>query len=416
MGHARAAGGLDARALAAYGFLALPLATAALPMYVHLPSLYGGSLGMDLAVLGAVLLCARLADAFVDPLLGALNDRLRRPGLLAALGIALLTAGLLMALNPPRDGTALWPWLSAALVPVYLGYSLASVSYLAWGSLLGETAHERTKVTAVREAFGLAGVVSASVLPLMLATEMADGLARFSFALVPVALFGVVLLVTLAPRPAIAPRAPRFDLAAMLAPLAGHRFKTLLAVFVMNGIASALPATLVLFFVDDVLRARESAGLFLALYFVAGAASLPCWVALSRRAGKPTAWLAAMLLAIVAFCGAFALGEGDLAAFGVICVLSGLALGADLALPPAMLADTIRDAGHEARAGSYFGLWTFATKLSLALAAGLALPLLAHFGYEPGNPGTVRPLAYAYCLLPCLLKLAAAGALWTGIG
>ena len=114
--------------------------------------------------------------------------------------------------------------------------------------------------------------------------------------------------------------------------------------------------------------------------------------------------------------GAFALGEGDRAGFGAICVLSGLALGADLALPPAMLADALRSAGHEARAGAYFGLWTFATKLNLALAAGLALPLLAYFGYAPGTPDTARPLAYAYCLLPCMLKLAAAGALWAGIG
>ena len=57
--------------LAGYGILALPLAIAALPVYVHLPNLYGGVLGLNLAVLGAVLLFARLADAMVDPLLGA---------------------------------------------------------------------------------------------------------------------------------------------------------------------------------------------------------------------------------------------------------------------------------------------------------------------------------------------------------
>lgn len=409
-------GRLDPTALAAYGFLALPLATAALPVYVHLPNLYGGTLGMDLAVLGAVLLAARLADAFVDPLLGALNDWLQRPGLLAALGTVLLAGGLLMAFNPPRDGSALWQWLSAALVPVYLGYSLATVSYMAWGSLLGTSPHERTRVTAYREAFGLAGVVAASVLPPLLAPGIADGLSRFSFALLPVAALGVALLVARAPRPEPAPRAPGISVSAMLAPFSNRPFRALLAVYVVNGIASALPATLVLFFVDDVLRAHAASGVFLALYFTAGAASLPLWLALSRKTGKPAAWFAAMLLAVAAFAGAFALGEGDRAGFGAICVLSGLALGADLALPPAMLADALRSAGHEARAGAYFGLWTFATKLNLALAAGLALPLLAYFGYAPGTPDTARPLAYAYCLLPCMLKLAAAGALWAGIG
>ena len=118
--------------LAGYGILALPLAIAALPVYVHLPNLYGGVLGLNLAVLGAVLLCARLADAMVDPLLGALNDRLQFPRLAIVLGMSMLAAGTLMAFNPPADGLPLWLWLGCALVPVYLGYSLVSVSYLAW--------------------------------------------------------------------------------------------------------------------------------------------------------------------------------------------------------------------------------------------------------------------------------------------
>ena len=36
----------------AYGLLGLPLAFAALPIYVHAPKLYGGDLGLSLAVVG----------------------------------------------------------------------------------------------------------------------------------------------------------------------------------------------------------------------------------------------------------------------------------------------------------------------------------------------------------------------------
>ena len=407
---------LGAGRLTAYGILGLPLATAALPIYVHLPNLYGGALGMNLAVLGLVLLAARLADALVDPLLGALNDSLQRPRLLIALGTVFLSCGVLMAFNPPRDGTALWLWLSVALVPAYLGYSLVSISYLAWGALLGTTDHERTRVTAFREGFGIAGVVLASALPPLLAANLGDGLALFSVALIPTTFACAAILLFAAPRPPGMAHRHALSVSAMIAPLANPRFRSLFAVFILNGIASALPATLVLFFIDDVLGAPHLAGLYLALYFVAGAASLPLWVAISRRIGKPAAWLAAMLLAIAAFSGAFVLGNNDLAGFGVVCVLSGLALGADLALPPAMLADTLRTGGHESRAGAYFGLWTLATKLNLALAAGLALPLLAVLGYAPGDPGTVRPLYFAYCMLPCALKLAAAVVLWSTSG
>ena len=70
--------------------------------------------------------------------------------------------------------------------------------------------------------------------------------------------------------------------------------------------------------------------------------------------------------------------------------------------------------GERGRAeGAYFGWWNFAVKLNLALAAGLALPLLALAGYTPGarNAQALQALTLAYCILPCVLKLLAAGAL-----
>jgi len=407
--------GLSPAALAAYGAFGLPLAAAALPVYVHLPNLYGGVLHMDLALLGALLLAMRLADAFTDPLIGALNDRVRRPRLLVAIGALLLAGGLLAAFDPPRAGFPLWLWLGAALVPVYLGYSLASISYMAWGALLGDTAHERTRVTASREGFGLFGVVLASVAPALLASTLDAGLARY--ALLATAVIAVCAAITLTRAPA-PPRAPvlREGWRALGAPFANPGFAPLLAVFVVNGVASALPATLVLFFVEDALQRPQQAGMFLAAYFVAGAASLPLWVSAARRFGKPAAWLASMLLAVLAFAGAFALGAGDSTAFVLICIASGSALGADLSLPPALLADTIRERGEDARAGAYFGIWNFATKANLALAAGLALPLLGWLGYVPGDSSSVAPLYFAYCLLPCALKLAAAALLWRGLG
>ena len=53
--------------------------------------------------------------------------------------------------------------------------------------------------------------------------------------------------------------------------------------------------------------------------------------------------------------------------------------------------------------------------LNLALAAGVALPLLGSLGYAPGarDAHALQTLTWAYCLLPCALKLLAAGLLYT---
>jgi Na+/melibiose symporter-like transporter len=128
-----------------------------------------------------------------------------------------------------------------------------------------------------------------------------------------------------------------------------------------------------------------------------------------------------MLVAAAAFTGALGIGAGDVPAFALVCLLSGLALGADLALPAALLAD-IAEADDEAetekrqapKAGAYFGWWNLVAKLNLALAAGIALPALAWLGYQPGStgPDARAALITAYCLLPLLLKLLAATLAW----
>jgi Na+/melibiose symporter-like transporter len=193
--------------------------------------------------------------------------------------------------------------------------------------------------------------------------------------------------------------------------LANRAARRLFGVFMVNGIASAIPATLFLFFVADRLALATRGDLLLAAYFLAAAVSLPLWVALARRIGRAQAWRAGMLLAIAAFAWAFTLGPGDFAPFLVICVATGVALGADLSMPPALLADVIAADGAEADAGAHFGVWNLINKLNLALAAGLALPLVEWLGYRAGTPADGFALPAVYCLLPCGLKLIACAAL-----
>ncbi|UCV03129.1 MFS transporter [Dechloromonas denitrificans] len=396
----------------AYGLLGLPLAFAALPIYVHVPRFYAETFGMELALLGAILLGTRLLDAGIDPWLGWLADRVARPGMVA---IALLpfAIGFVALLNPPAEHAAIW--LAGSLALTYVGFSAASVAYQAWGADIGIDSGLRTKLTAAREGFGLLGVVLAAALPAVLASNLSDGIARLSWILPPLLL--IAALATFSRAGGTLPSAPPFAGGRLAQPLlpslrrvfADPAFRRLLGVFVANGIAAALPATLFLFFVADVLQLETASGPLLALYFIAGAASLPLWVKLAGRFGRVYAWLGAIGLSIAAFAGASLLASGDLWAFAAICIASGLALGADLALPAAIAADL---GERQGQAGACFGVWNFVAKLNLALAAGLALPLLALLGYVPGGTQGLGALTFAYALLPLGFKLLAGVLLW----
>ena len=406
------------RAGLSYGALGLPLAFAALPLYVVLPHYYASNLGLPLATVGALLLLVRLLDAGADPLLGRVSDRLYRRNVyvaLSALGVAalFLAAGMVGLFFPWVRGTsALAVWMTLGLLFTCLAHSLLVIAHQVWGVRLGGDSLQRSRIVAWREGLGLVGVVTASAL----AVVWGAGTMLWVFVS---ALLLSWLALWLAPRPPFINeleqlrerRRPQ-----LWQPLTQAPLRRLLCVFLCNGIASAIPAALMLFFAQDRLLASPAqTAVFLILYFVCAAFSMPFWLRLIARFGLERAWLMGMLLAVFCFAWAAGLQGGQIVAFAVICALSGAALGADLAVPGALLALLIERHGAQgAHDGAYLGWWNLVAKLNLALAAGATLPLLQWLGYEPGSqdPMALQRLAWMYALLPCVFKLIAAALLY----
>ena len=390
-----------------------------LPLFILIPSFYHQR-GVPLEVIGIALLVIRGIDAIFDPWIGQQIDRSTlsyRQWIYWSLPLAMLGFGL--SFHPVVGAEWLLVWMLATSALTYLSYSVLSVSYLAWGANLGVDAKDKARVTAWREGLGLFGVMLAAS---MMKTELLTALV---LTFVGLSAFAVAALATLN-----LPNKMQFELPFERPRAEGnqqplHRqawydhwsllwshsqFGKLMTIFLFNGIASAIPATLITFFVQENLHLAERLPLFLMSYFAVGALGMPLWLGLAKRYDLKLCWLLGMCLSIVAFAGAFALGEGDFWPFLVICCLTGLALGADLALPSALLAALIQTRkeslglakSHRLEA-SYFGLWSLATKANLAFAAGLSLPLLGLLGEEQ------RPLALSltYAALPCALKFVA---------
>ena len=411
------------RASAAYGLLGLPLAFVALPVYVHLPNLYAQQYGVPLAALGAVLLLSRSIDAVVDPWLGRWGDRLYRhswravwaAAVVLALAVALGFTALFFPPAAALSPTALLVWVGCALTLSHLAYSGLGILHQAWAARQGGGGIAQSRWVAWREGFALVGVLLASALPALWGWALTTALLVLMLAL------GLFTWQQTA-RNALASDGgvPQgHAVGSLWQPWQHAGFRRLLMVFMLNGLASAVPATLVLFFVQDLLQAPKAMEpLFLGLYFAAGALSFPLWLKVIDRLGLLRTWATGMALSVLAFVSVVTLGAGDTTGFLLVCALSGMALGADLTVPGALLNQLIDRCGERGRTdGAFMGWWNLATKLNLALAAGLSLPLLGLWGYAPGQQGAgaVLALGLAYGLLPCVLKLLAGLALYLGL-
>lgn len=422
-------GALSTRQLFAYAGFALPLAMVALPIYMFVPQFYAQG-GLSLAWVGAVLLGVRLLAAFIDPLLGSWiesgNNAYHRFILIA---LPLLLLGFLALFHPPQLAVVgmvgLGLWFVVSLSILYLGFSLATIAHQSWGAALAPEAGQRARITGAREGCALLGVVLAA----SLSARSHLGALTLAFCVC----LGLAATCLLAQRAMRLPPGPAADATAAAAgshgwrlPLQQPRFRALFAVLLVNGIASAVPATLFLFFVGDYLQAANYAPGLLLLFFGTATCSIVPWVRAAARWGEARAWMVGMLWSALIGVWAFALPIGSagsagavggagagVVGFAIICGLSGLALGADLALPAALLTGVIASAGHSKQhEAAYFGVWNWGVQITLALSAGISLPVLSLCGFVPGQGVALTSLVSAYALLPCALKLLAAGLLW----
>ncbi len=409
---------LPGRTLLVYGVLALPLAALNLPLYVFLPTFWASEVGLGVTAVGAALLAARLLDTVTDPLIGEWSDRTRsrlgrrRPWVIA--GTPLVALGAWALFHPADDATALSLFVWSGIA--YLGWTMVVLPYTAWGAELSSDYHERTRITTFREAFTIAGVAVGASLPALLGGEVELGrilhwLAIGVVAVLPLCLVAVLKLIPEAPPPV--GEVARFW-TEFRHLWANRPFRTLVAAFLLNSMANGLPATLFLLFAQQRLEAGAATGWLLLVYFLSGVLAAPLWLALSYRIGKHRAWVASILWACAVFATVPLLGPGDVGWFFAICALSGASLGADLALPAAMQADVVdldRTLSGRSRTGFFFAVWSMATKLSMALAVGIAFPILGAVGFDTagGNhAGALWTLTLLYGVAPIPIKLAAA--------
>jgi GPH family glycoside/pentoside/hexuronide:cation symporter len=384
--------------LPAYGLFAGLLAAAGLPLYIHAPKFYVDQYGVSLAALGSVLFGLRLLDVVQDPLLGRLAGRLRQWRGMAVTGAVALMAAALLGLFAVTPPIAPLIWFALMLTGVFSAFSFLTICFYAQGvdraGRMGAGGHLR--LARWRETGALLGVCAAAVAPAAL-----GGFTMFALAFAVLAVLAALAMQR--EWRAISPPDSGFGPV-----LRDAQARKLLLAALVNAAPVAVSSTLFLFFVESRLQAPGAEGPLLLLFFLSAALAAPAWSRAAERLGAKPVLIAGMVLSIVSFGFAITLGAGDVWAFGVICVASGAALGADMTLLPALFAARMERIAPGATGA--FGLWSFVSKFTLAFAAVTLLPALQAAGFSPGaqnDAAALTALSLAYGAVPCVLKVMA---------
>ena len=422
---------LPLSAILGYGAGNFAFSLLGLVVAVNLQFFYTDYVGLSAGLVAWALLFARLFDAFVDPLMGWLSDRThtrfgrRRPWMLGvALPLGVAFYGLFAP--PQLEGQgALLGYLMLLYTGTFLLWTVGAIPYYSLGAEMTDDYHERTQLIAVREGWGLAGLLCATILPAYLIHLRGgrDGYAAMGAMLgAATALFLFGAGVVSRERSEFSGRESMNPYRGIVRTLQNPHFRPLLAAFALSAIAGAVPATLVIYVAVYVIGTPEwwtqgapdwlpTWSYYLLLYFASAVVALPFWSRVAATRGKKATWGIAIALATGTSAACFWLDDGSIGLFSVILVLGGASFGNYLALPPSMVADLIdHDEASTGmrREGSYFALWSFATKAGNAITGFAALQVLEHVGYVPGQPQTAAVklwMLWMYSWFPALFYL-----------
>lgn len=406
--------------LTRYGFFAFPAAISLLTMQVYLPTYLSESSGLSFTTIGVIFLLARLVDTISDPMIGYWSDR--TPAKLGKRRIWLVVGTPVFLVI--FYGLLLIPYTPAILLLMlslwYIAGTALIVPYYAWGAEVESGYSEYTRFTSSRALFGLLGSLAALILPAVLITDnnISDTI-ELSIVLAAITFVIALLLIYSVPNhteniPEQTTLFTAFDVFSK-----GSLFNTLIFSQLVNGVANALPATLFILFSTYVLNAPDMVGPLLVMYFLTAAITIPFWAWAGNKWGKELCWRIAMSIAAVVFMGTIFVDENNVTLFIWITIITGLMAGADLNLPASMLADLVDkdESDHDARrTGVYYAIWGTTSKLTFAIAIGIAFPLLdagTFFSTATGLQSdisvsnTINPfwLTMIYAFIPACLKL-----------
>lgn len=412
---------LDTWRLLRFTALSIPIYAAAQPVLAFVPAILARDYGIPLAGLGLVYLIGQVVNSLLDPVIGALSDRTRsrfgrRRPWIAGGGVMFMVGAAMLFFPPPwfGFGSVGLGWVGVGVLFYYCGASAATTALLAWSGEISGNYDERTRIASQFTLLSASALVLTLLLP-AIADQLRPGdgplrLTLFGVLVLVTAVPGLILTLTAVPDSGAPETREPFGLKRTLAAVFGNRLLLRVlaadaAVLTGQGIRTAL----LLFIVTIYFQRPEWAAGFFLLQYSFGVLAGPIWRRIGLRLGKGrAAVLAEVTQAAINLCLVLLTPDR----FGLMMALA-IAQGLTQSSGNLMLRSMVADIAdlHKAetgedRVGLYYSVFSVSMKLGSALALGIALPLVAAFGFDPkaavNTPQALHALLLVFALGPAL--------------
>jgi GPH family glycoside/pentoside/hexuronide:cation symporter len=405
----------------------------------YYPAFMSTVLGQSPEVAGYLMMGAKLYDAFVDVLIGAMSDKSRsqwgrrRPFMLV--GAALSAASFLMLFAPPAlSPSALIAYMIAAQILYSTAYSLFAVPYMALPAELTQGFDERTRLLSFRTVFVSIGQMLATAgTAAVIRSGGGGGPAYAMMGIVMALIIGGAMTATVLAIPAThaaldadGQRAPAVPLIRQLALMGRNRpFLLLLGAKVFQFLSFAAIGSTGLLFMLNVLGVGYDGQIeLMVVQNLVTALSMPLWVWLGRIIGKRRTYLLGVLL----FCAtalSWLLAARGISLSGIMLrgVFAGAGSGALILMSVSMLGDTMvydRVVTGIAREGLLSSTVAVVEKASFALGVAVLGIFLRAAHYVPTLGGklvqqptsAVLALTMGYTVIPAAMFIINGLFLW----
>jgi len=401
-----------------YAILAIPLAFVGLPIYINVSDFYIRYFEVNIAYLAFIILAVRLIDTIQEPLLGLFSDYLNKRNI--SYHKIIYYSGFFLGLsffglfNPPSflAGNLVLLWLAGSMIATYSFFNLAVINFESLGVIIAKDSAQRITINSHKELCGLIGILIASATPTLLRYVTNNDQHNYFYLSVVFVflLFGAIVLF-FRRLEVSKPSTPQIHFQSLVKTqifstiLRNKIFMKLMLIIFLNATAVSLPASVITYFVNDILQAGDKLGIFLVIYFLSAGVFMNFWRFIAKRFGKVNCWYLSIIGSVITFICAFFVDSSNYQLFYLICFASGIFLGADLMMPPILIADIIQN--KSGMISSYISSWSMINKLGLALASFASLAILSLVNYDPKilNSASTLVIPILYTILPCILKL-----------